>query len=380
MWADIVNHWPYIVGLFIYCLLLVLPIYINIDTLASSIIESKYQFLHLAYFYYGISTLCNGIFLYYAVNHYYLILYFVWVILFGIFNPYEILTTVFPMFYIFLMTCLVIIMLCLFKREFLTVLFIFLSTITFQMVLYSFSYTPKFLFLAILAVYAIGCFYYFKPDTISDSGLGSLNLFLRGFDGLKWLLLYFYNMSAIEKSGLFLVVTGILLYLYIRDFSKSYYGGQFLVNAPISLDQITTFPIESTYHSSLSCWVYLSPSTESEYNTIFLFGEKLLVSYEADINSLRIRLKDDISFIERKILLQKWNHIVFVYDHGQIILYLNGEVIHTSEWSPDAFTNEILFGKIRGKVCHVRYYTNPLENRFVKSLYDNFKEKNPPIV
>jgi hypothetical protein len=380
MWADVLNHWPYIVGLFIYCLLLVLPIYINIDALASSIIESKYDYLHLVYFYYGISTLCNAAFLYYAVNPYYLILYVVWVLLFGIFNPYTILTTVLPMFYIFLMACLVLIMLCLFKKDILTVLFVFLSTIVFYMALYSFSYAPKFLFLGILAVYSLALFLYFKPSSASGTGTALKTNFFKGLEFLKDFGLYFYNRSVIEKTGIFLLVTGMVLYLYIRDVSKSYYGGQFLVNEPISLDQITTFPIESTYHSSLSCWVYLAPSTDSEYNTIFLFGEKLLVSYEAAINSLRIRLKDDISFIERKILLQKWNHIVFVYDHGQIVLYLNGEVIHASEWSPDAFTNEILFGKIRGKVCHVRYYKNPLEDRFVKSLYDNFKEKNPPIV
>ncbi len=377
MWADIVNHWQYLAVLFVSCLLMVLPIYININKLASSITGTVNQLIHLAYFYYALSTLWNGYFLYNVVNKYYLMLYVLWIVVFGFFNPFALLTTVFPMFYTFLMTLLCIILLFIFRKDLLTTLFIFLLTITSQMALYSFSSKPTFLLLAVMAVYLLAYYYFSKPIPVPTGVAGqSGNILSRVQPYLSRL----YNLSMIEKSGLFLLVSGILLYLYIRDVTKGYYGGQFLVNDPISLNQITTFPIEATLHSSLSCWIYLDPTNDTEYNTVFLYGEKLLVSYEAGANSLRVRLKDDISFIERKIMLQKWNHLAFVYDHGRIIFYLNGDVIHSSEWSPDSFTNEILFGKVRGKLCHVRYYKQPLEERFIQSLYENFKEKNPPIV
>ena len=377
MWADIVNHWQYLAILFIYCFLIILPIYININTLASSITGTINQLIHLAYFYYVLSTLCNGYFLYNVVNKYYLLLYILWVVAFVFFNPFHILTTVFPMFYTFLMTLLCIILLFLFRKDLLTTFFLFLLTITTQMAFYSFSSKPTFLLLAIIAVNLLAYYYFLQPIPV-PTGVASQsgNILSRVQPYLSRL----YNLTMIEKSGMFLLVSGVLLYLYIRDVSKNYYGGQFLANAPISLNQITTFPIEATLHSSLSCWVYLDPTNDTEYNTVFLYGEKLLVSYEAEANSLRVRLKDDISFIERKIMLQKWNHLAFVYDHGRIIFYLNGEVIHSSEWSPPSFSNEILFGKIRGKVCHIRYYKEPLEERFIESLYGDFNRKNPPIV
>ena len=377
MWADIRNHWKYLVGLFIWCILLVLPIYININALSACITNTGNQILHLAYFYYGLSILTNGLFLYNVVEPYYLILYVLWIVLFVIFNPFHIITTVFPMMPLVFITIGLMILLVSFDKDLLSTLFIFLLTLILQMALYSFSLKPTFILLEVLFLYLAGYYLFFKKITINLGGINtrnsSVNNYIPYLQGL-------FNYSKIELSGMFLLVAGIILYLYIRTVSNDYYGGQILVNDPVKLDKVITFPIEPTYHSSLSCWVYLTPSTKSENNTLFLYGEQLLVSYETDMNSLRIRLKDDISYIERKVLLQKWNHIAFVYNHGRIVLFLNGEVIHSSEWSPPSFTNELMFGKLQGKICHVRYYKEALKEQFIESLYQDFKKKNPPIV
>jgi len=376
MWSDFYTHWKYIVGLLVYSILLVLPIYTNITTLASSITNTTNQVLHMAYFYYVINTLWNGFFLYRNVDLGYFFFYFPLIVIYGIWNPYHLLTTVIPMTYIFFITLLLMIALNLFKKDFLTVLFVFLLTVTSQMTLYSFSFKPTFLLLGVMSLYLIGYYLYFKDTTIAVPE-GATDSIIQIGERINQKV---GGITTIEKNGFFVLVAGCFLYLYARTISKNYYGGELLVNNPISLNQPISFPIEPTYHSSLSCWVYLTPSTKTGYNTALLYGNQLLVSYEANLNSLRVRLKDNISYIETKVLLQKWNHFAFIYDHGKIVLFLNGEVIHTSEWTPSSFANELLFGSVQGEIAHVRYYKEAVDARFLESLYKDFKYKNPPIV
>jgi len=379
MWADVRNHWQYIVGLFLYCFLLVLPLYINIDNISSAFTGTTNQIIHLAIFYYVISSLCNIYFLCKAVALPKILFYIGFIIAFGILNPYEFLTTVFPMMYSYYIALLLMVLLILFKKDIITTIIVFFLTIVGQMTLFSFSVKPSYWIVATTAVYLIGYYLFFDQTPVSVSGI--INRVRTAITRPRTSPFQFiYNLTNLEKSGIFLVIAGILLFLYIRTASKEYYGGQLLVNDPISITEVRTFTIEPTFHSSLSCWVYLNPSTRTDNDTIFLYGDQLLVSYEADVNSLRIRLKDDISYIERKAMLQKWNHIAFVYDHGRIVVYLNGEVIHSSEWSPPSFTNELLFGRLQGKICHVRYYKEALEERAIETLYEYFKNKNPPIV
>jgi hypothetical protein len=64
MWNDLSIYWKYLVGLFAYSILLVLPIYLNINTLASSITGTTNQLLHMAYLYYVLNILWNGYFLF----------------------------------------------------------------------------------------------------------------------------------------------------------------------------------------------------------------------------------------------------------------------------------------------------------------------------
>jgi hypothetical protein len=323
--------------------------------------------------------LCNIYFLCKAVALPKILFYIGFIIAFGILNPYEILTTVFPMMYSYYIVLLLMVLLILFKKDIITTIIVFFLTIAGQMTLFSFSVKPSYWIVATTAVYLIGYYLFFDQTPVSVSGI--INRVRTAITRPRTSPFQFiYNLTNLEKSGIFLVIAGILLFLYIRTASKEYYGGQLLVNVPISITEVRTFTIEPTFHSSLSCWVYLNPSTRTDNDTIFLYGDQLLVSYEADVNSLRIRLKDDISYIERKAMLQKWNHIAFVYDHGRIVVYLNGEVIHSSEWSPPSFTNELLFGRLQGKICHVRYYKEALEERAIETLYEYFKNKNPPIV
>ena len=379
MLNDFYTHWKYIVGFFFYSILLVLPIYLNINKLASSITGTTNQVLHMAYFYYVINALWNGFFLYNSVSIIFLIIYILLIIVFGVINPYQLLTRFTPMYYIFFIIIPLMILLKFFRVESLTTLFIFVLTILSQMALYSFSEQPTYWLLGVIGLYLIGYKLYFMNTTVNVAPAVPNNT-VTVITRIRTFIQFMYNLNSIEKSGIFLLFSGIMLYLYIRTVAKSYYGGQLLVNEPISLEQNTTFTISPSYHSSLSCWIYLTPSTKTEYNTLLLYGEKLLVSYDPVINSLRVRLKDDISYIETKVLLQKWNHFAFVYENGKIIIFMNGQVIHSSEWSPSSFTNELLLGKVQGKICNVRFYNEALNVRFIESLYEDFKQKNPPCV
>jgi len=281
--------------------------------------------------------------------------------------------------YPIILSVLLMILLKIIRSPFWITFVIFLLTLNGQTALYSFYFKPTFLLLAVVAIYIIGYKIFLDRSPVTIHRVASIPIIASAAFG-KTLFDWIQALSVIEKSGLFLLFTGIILYLYVRTAAKDYYGGQFLVNEPIPLEEPVTFMIKPTYHCSLSAWFYLTPSTRVEQDNIFLYGDQMLVSYQGNINSLRIRLKDNISYIKKSVKLQKWNHFAFIYDHGKIVLFLNGEVIHTSLWTPPSFTNDLITGKAQGKVCNIRYYNQALEERFVQSLYEDFKHKNPPII
>jgi len=356
-----------------------LPIFVNRNTLSSAITDTSTTVLHMPYLYYVINTLWNGFILYKLVDRYYLILYLVLIIGFGILNPYQLLNTVVPMWNVFGITFLLMILLKLFQKDFIITLIIFLLTIVSQMCFYSFSYQPTFVFLGVMFLYIIGYALLFKKQKTDGVGKYAASPLIVTAAFGQTIFQSIYSLGTIQKSGIFLLISGMFLYLYTRTITKKYYGGDLLVNDPISLDKITPFTIKPTYHSTLSCWFYLTPTNSGE-NTLLFYGDQLLVTYDPDLNSLRIHLKDQISYVESKVLLQKWNHFAFVYENGKLIIFMNGDVIHTSEWSPPSFKKELLIGKIQGKMCHIRFYNKALDMRSIEGLYENFKNKNPPIV
>jgi hypothetical protein len=75
--------------------------------------------------------------------------------------------------------------------------------------------------------------------------------------------------------------------------------------------------------------------------------------------------------------------MAMIYNGGTLDMFMNGELMYTTVWTPETFTKELLLGAnngIDGKICNVMYYDKVKERMFVNALYKDFKRKNPPIV
>ena len=82
--------------------------------------------------------------------------------------------------------------------------------------------------------------------------------------------------------------------------------------------------------------------------------------------------------------LQKWNHFCINYNKGTLDIFLNNELIATkSEIIPYVDRDSIVCGSaggIEGGICNVKYYNKVLSKNQIDTEYENFKDKNPPIV
>jgi hypothetical protein len=63
--------------------------------------------------------------------------------------------------------------------------------------------------------------------------------------------------------------------------------------------------------------------------------------------------------------------------------FMNGRLIQSETWTPHTLTKDGMIGAnngIRGNICNVTYYDDVKSHAFVKALYKEFKDLNPPIV
>lgn len=121
----------------------------------------------------------------------------------------------------------------------------------------------------------------------------------------------------------------------------------------------------------------------TEFTTLLLYGDNVLVTYNGQQNGMEVRLKDDSMLKIPLIPLQTWNHMALIYNHGIMDIFMNGKLLQSETWVPHTLTNELLIGAnkgIDGTVCNVLYYDKVMTHAFVQSLYHDFKKKNPPIL
>ena len=84
---------------------------------------------------------------------------------------------------------------------------------------------------------------------------------------------------------------------------------------------------------------------------------------------------------------QKWNNIVFNYNHNRIDLFINGDLVKTHifeasnepkrDYDKDLF--KIGGDNIDGAICNIKYYKKPLTKYQITSFYNLLNGKNPPI-
>lgn len=192
-------------------------------------------------------------------------------------------------------------------------------------------------------------------------------------------------------------------------------GGKLLVNRAISLDSLNTIAsyddLNTTdnydYQYGLSCWIFIDampPNTNSSYSnytSLINYGNKPNILYNGSTNTLMItmNLTDSKVIVDPKdldetgnriiykmkdIMLQKWNNIVINYSGGTLDVFYNNELVKSiDEIVPYMTRDTLTIGSdngIKGGVCSVVYFKNPLTSSNMYYLYNMIKDRNPPII
>ena len=242
-------------------------------------------------------------------------------------------------------------------------------------------------------------------------------LFSSGFDfvGEK-----FVGKEKSSESGsiLMLVATIILIVVY---FNMSYFidlqGGKLLVNKPVNTDTIYSLGTYQDlndsdiydYQYGLSFWVFINSAgantnpSYGKYTSLLNFGEKPNVLYNGKTNTLLVTMQQKdlkkvtnnklidfdengnrIIYKHENVLLQKWNNIIINYTGGVLDIFLNGELVKSSIGVVPYYTlDDLTIGEdngIKGGICNVVYYKEPLRASKIYYLYNMSKNNSPPIL
>jgi len=217
---------------------------------------------------------------------------------------------------------------------------------------------------------------------------------------------------------LFIIIILLLLYIFLPNIEQSVnlQGGKQLVENPVYTN--TLYPLgnyeqlngndDFDYQYAFSFWVFLdsfgsnSSSSHNEYTSILNYGGKPNVLYKGSTNSLMITMDqnglskrgknrllefDDngnrIVYKNNNMLLQKWNNIIINYNGGTLDVFLNGELVKSSiEVIPYMKLDALTIGTdggVNGGICNVVYYKTPLTITNIYHIYNNIKNKTPPV-
>ena len=150
------------------------------------------------------------------------------------------------------------------------------------------------------------------------------------------------------------------------------------------------------YNFSISSWFFIheqSPNkneSASNYTTIYNFSNRPHILYNCLKDKIKIIIKnvdniEKIYYITTGLNIQKWNNLVLnFYSNGILDIFLNNELILTK--SNILITSELDVFKtgkengISGGVCNVVYFSDTLSKLKIGLFYNNFKNKNPPII
>jgi hypothetical protein len=91
-----------------------------------------------------------------------------------------------------------------------------------------------------------------------------------------------------------------------------------------------------------------------------------------------------IIYVNKKLLLQKWNNIIINYNGGTLDIFLNGELVKSSiEVAPYYTFDNLTIGEndgIKGGICNVVYFRHALNSQNIHYLYNTVKDRNTPTL
>jgi hypothetical protein len=148
-----------------------------------------------------------------------------------------------------------------------------------------------------------------------------------------------------------------------------------------------------TYRYSLSMWVYLNNIEKTPNRQVLMsYGSLPSLFYDSEDSSLSLEYKDysqngkyKVLYKTKRVLYQRWNHIVMSYNYGTVDLFINNNLVgNYKNVSPYIFDDDLLVigskdNKNIGGVCNVKYYPTPLTASKIESIYKQFNNKDPPI-
>jgi hypothetical protein len=239
------------------------------------------------------------------------------------------------------------------------------------------------------------------------------------------------KVSTVEKpAGKDMMMLTTIIAVYLAYFIVIPYslnkvakqGGNIIQQEPISLSSVKTLGTYDklngisdntnvsvlgqsgvfNYTYAISFWVFLeSSSTSDNYYTVLNFNEfphimwnpkKATMIFTTKDNTVETdtKSKDDITKNGNRILLtleslgmQKWNNIVINYVNGTLDIFVNGNLIQSSnDVVPEISYGSLTTGspELRGKICNVVYFNYSLEMKNIHYLYNLVKDTNPPII
>jgi hypothetical protein len=149
------------------------------------------------------------------------------------------------------------------------------------------------------------------------------------------------------------------------------------------------------YHYSLSFWVFFNTVECTKKQTIMTFGLKPSLYYNPEKGELIVEVKDKNAtrnkfnrpttiYKTNNILFQRWNHIVMNYNYGTFDMFINNNLVTTTNFVPYMSPQEMLIvgssdNDNVGGICNMKYYNIPLSASKINSIYKTFHSKSTPI-
>lgn len=172
---------------------------------------------------------------------------------------------------------------------------------------------------------------------------------------------------------------------YISDIYEKKKEEEDLIQA---INTIDDEPIEYTMGKSsysITTWIYLNQQdTSTSTEDIFVYGRDdsnyfPKIQYDgtkAGKNKLRFNFSKRAPCFNMLIESQKWNNIVFNYNHNRVDLFINGDLVKSHifeaskepirEYDKDLF--KIGGDNLDGAICNIKYYKKPLTKYQITSF------------